>query len=158
MGTIYCWLQSLFGQDLAEHLWGWDMSTQDYTKPNQFNTLGLYMVVLTFVMVFIFYYIINHPRFNRWWSWLIMLLTNAGLNFLYAWLITLSDLSNNFISDDLIYVRDVSTNEIITQKIVESNCIYFGITNALIAGAFFIIFSFVLRWWSRNCSTCPIPN
>ena len=158
MGTIYCWLQSLFGQDLAEHLWGWDMSTQDYTKPNQFNTLGLYMVVLTFVMVFIFYYIINHPRFNCWWSWLIVLFINAGLNFLYSWQLTLSDLSNNFISDDLMYVRDVSTNEIVTQKIIESNCIYFGITNAIIASVFFIIFSFAIRWWSRNCSTCPIPN
>jgi len=118
----------------------------------------LYMVVLSFTMVFIFYYIINHPRFNRWWSWLIMLLINAGLNFLYAWLITLSDLSNNFISDDLMYVRDVSTNEIITQKIIESNCIYFGITNAIIASVFFILFSFAFRWWSKNCSTCPFPN
>ncbi|MCX6235959.1 MAG: hypothetical protein NTY07_00140 [Bacteroidia bacterium] len=158
MGTIYCWFESLFGQDLAEHLWGWDMGTQDYTKANQFNTIGLYMLVVSIFMVVFFYYILNHPRFNRWWSWSLILGLNAGLNFLYAWLITLSDLSNNFISDDLVYIRDVNTNQIVTQKLSESNCVYFGIANTLIACLFFIIFSFTVRWWSKNCSTCPYPN
>jgi len=109
-------------------------------------------------MVLMFYYLINHPRFNRWWSWLIVLLINSALNLLYGWTLTLSDISNNVISDDLIYIRDVNTNDIVTQKIVESNCVYFGIANAIIAAIFFIIFSLLLRWWSKNCSTCPIPN
>jgi hypothetical protein len=158
MGTIYCWFEKLFGQDLAEHLWGWDMSTGDYTKANQFNILGLYLIFVTLFMVLLFYYLINHPRFNRWWNWLIILLINAGLNFLYAWLITLSDLNSNSISDDLMYVRNVSTNEIVTQKVIDSNCIYFGITNAIVATSVFILLSFAFRWWSRNCSTCPFPN
>ena len=158
MGTIYCWFESLFGQDLAEHLWGWDMSTQDYTKANQFNSIGIVLFIISFFMVVLFYYIINHPRFNRWWSWLIVLIANALINFLYGWKLTLSDLSNNLISDDLMYIRDVTTNAVVTTKITGSNCVNFGIVNAILAAIFFILFSFLLRWWSRNCSTCPIPN
>ena len=158
MGTIYCWFESLFGQDLAEHLWGWDMSTQDYTKGNHFNSIGSVLVLVTLFMVVLFYYIINHPRFNHWWSWILVLIINSGMNFLYGWKLTLSDLSNNLISDDLMYIRDVTTNAIVTQKITESNCVNFGIANATLAAILFLIFSFMLRWWSRNCSTCPIPN
>ncbi len=158
MGTIYCWFKSFFGLDLAEHLWGWDMTTGDYTKANQFNSIGLYMIILTLFLVIFFYYILNHPRFNRWWNWLIVLGVNLFLNFLYAWRITLSDLNTNAISDDLLYVRNPDTGQIISQKIVESNCVYFGITNAIIATIVFILLSFMLRWWSRNCSTCPCPN
>ncbi len=158
MGTIYCWFEDFFGQDLAEHLWGWDMTTGDYTKANQFNTTGLVMIAISLTVVLLFYYAINHPRFNRWWSWLLVLLANAGLNFIYAWQLTLSDFNTNSISDDLMYVRDVATNEIITQKITMYNCIYFGIVNAIVATLAFVIFSFLFRWWSRNCSTCPFPN
>jgi hypothetical protein len=157
-GTIYCWFEGLFGQDLAEHLWGWDMKAGDYTKANQFISIGLYMLCISLTMVILFYYIINHPRMNRWWNWLIILIISSGFCFIYAWSITHSDLSNNFISDDLMFIRDVNTNNIITQKITNSNCIYFGIANAIIACLSFILLSFASRWWSRNCSTCPIPN
>jgi len=47
MGTIYCWFENVFGQDLANHLWGWDMNTGDYTKANQFNSIGLIMLIVS---------------------------------------------------------------------------------------------------------------
>jgi hypothetical protein len=93
--------------------------------------LGYIAIISSILSVVIFYYIINHPRFNRWWSWFIVCGINAILNLI------------------------IGKNE--GEYSIE-NGIAFGIANAIVASAFFIIFSFCLRWWSRNCSTCPYPN
>ena len=39
-GEIYCWFESLFGQDLAEYLWGYNCETQGYDSKNLFTQLA----------------------------------------------------------------------------------------------------------------------
>lgn len=77
LGQIYCWFQSFYGQDLSYYLWGYDPGTEAYTNPNIYNLVGLITLVGSLVLVVVFYYIINHPRLCKWWSWLITLGINA---------------------------------------------------------------------------------
>lgn len=155
-GTVYNWFSSFFCEKLAEHLWGW--GGEAYTEANLYMLSGLVAIAGSLILCLLFYYVINHPRFNRWWSWLIVLLVNAILQFAWASSRILSDFNNNVIADDLMYTRDVETQEITATLIHSSDCVGFGIAQAIVATIFFIIFSFSLRWWSKNCSTCPIPN
>lgn len=154
LGDIYCWFQSLFGSNLAEHLWGWDGVAQDYSKQNQFNTIGLIGIAVSAFIVIFYYYILNHPRFSKWWSWLIMLGFTGVINLFIGYGITYSDVLNGTISDDLMYVRD-KQGEIVDTLITVSNCWGFGVANMFVSILFFIVLSFGMKWWSTNCKRSP---
>jgi hypothetical protein len=149
---IYELLQDLYGQFLGYHLYGYDCEF-NITNQSLYALIGSLMIMISFVICILFYYAINHPRFNRWYHWLIMLVMNAGINFYIAYDITKSELDLGKICKD--FVTDPQTNAI---QIDATNCMGFGFDNAIIATLFFVLFSFIVRWWSRNCSTCPIPN
>jgi hypothetical protein len=154
LGHIYCWFENLFGQNLAEHLWGYDCSTQDYTNQNQFNTIGLLTLGITAFLVIFYYYILNHPRFSKWWSWLIILGFNSVISLFVGFGITNSDLLNGTISECLLYVRN-ENGDIIQTLIGESNCWGFGAANMFVSILFFVVLSFCFKWRSSNCKRSP---
>lgn len=152
LGNIYCWFETFFGQNLAEHLWGFDGN--EYTLSNTYNSVGLTALIISLFFVLLYYYIINHPRFNKWWSWLIVLGVNGIVNLFigYAW--TVSDYVNGNIADNLMYSRN-EEGEIVASLIFKSDCWGFGIANFFASTIFFIIFTFCFKWWSRNCKHSP---
>lgn len=154
LGNIYCFFEGLFGENLAEHLWGYDCDTQSYVT-NAFNQIGIINLIITLFFAILFYYIINHPRFNRWWSWLIILGIAGIINLFigYGW--TANDYYSGNISDCLMYVRDPEGN-IISQLIFPADCWMFGVTNMIVSFLLFSVISFTIKWWSRNCKHSPI--
>lgn len=56
-----------------------------------FIGIGLTMLVITLLVAVCYYYIINHPRLNNWWGWLIFLGINAVINFVVGWQWVLKD-------------------------------------------------------------------
>jgi membrane-associated HD superfamily phosphohydrolase len=142
MEAIYKWFYSLFGSNLAEHLSGWDEVTGGYTKSNLFSIVGVSTLIITVVICITYYYVLNHPRWNRWWKWLIFLIIVAIINFLLAFGIAYSDLLAGNISSDLL-------------PIFTFDCMGFGLANIILSVAFFIIFSFIIKWGSRNCKYSP---
>lgn len=87
-GSIYCWLEDFFGIELAEYLWGESSPEQ---LSNMFIGIGLTMLVISLIVAVCYYYIINHPRLNNWWGWLIFLGINAVINFVVGWQWVLKD-------------------------------------------------------------------
>lgn len=73
-GSIYCWFEDFFGLVLADYMWGLASPAQ---TANLFIGIGLWMFGITFAMSVFFYYVVNHPRLNHWWGWLIFLIINA---------------------------------------------------------------------------------
>ena len=142
METIYKWFGGLFSSDLAEHLSGWDETAGDYVKTNLFSLVGAITLCIAILFCVSYYYIINHPRFNRWWNWLSVLFVLAVLNFGIALWLTISDLSKGNISSDIASVSVV-------------DCISFGFVNLIIGSLFFIICSLIIKWGSRNCKFSP---
>jgi len=159
LGKIYCWFDSLFGQNLAQHLWGYNCLTEVYDGKILFNSIGLITVIITLVFVLLYYYLpipgLNHPRSNRWWNWLIILLVAGVINLFigYAW--TLHDFLSGNIGDCLMYTRD-ATGNIVSQLITKGDCWIFGMTNFIVSMLFFVLFSFIFKWKSRNCKHSPV--
>lgn len=154
LGNIYCLFEFLFGEYLAEHLWGYNCETQDYDSKIPFNSVGLTSIFVVLSSVLIFYYIINHPRFNRSWSWLIALGVTCVINWGIGFWWTYSDFQNGLIGDCLMYERN-SDGAIISDLITKSDCVWFGFANAAFSVLFFSLFSLIIKWWSRNSKNSP---
>ncbi len=147
-GSIYCWFEDFFGLDLADYIWGNSSPLSDH---NSFIGIGFTMFSISLLMVLIYYYVVNHPLLNNWWGWGIFLVINAIINFIAGWQWVLKDYY-----DGKMVTIDPSTNLQIPLNIGESEIIYFGISNMILSIIAFVFFSFILKWWSRSCSSAPL--
>lgn len=146
-GSIYCWFEEFFGIELANYLWG---ESSLLSQTNSFIGIGWSMFGISFAMVLIYYYVINHPQLNHWWGWIIFLVINGIINFIVGWQWVLKDYY-----DGKMITIDPATNLQMPLNIGESEIIYFGVSNRFISVIAFIVFSFILKWWSTNCSRAP---
>ncbi len=159
--NIYSWLNPIYGTELYEYLKGNDCDGV-FTGPNHFLTLGAIVIATTLFHFIVYYYVINHPRLNRWWHWLIVLIWNGLINLLIGFGYTYSKLNGGFIPacythSQLETAQDGSIFGIDgTEILFNSNCWQFGIANSIVAIGSFIIFSFLFKWWSRNCKHSPL--
>ena len=146
-GSIYCWLEDFFGLPLADYLWGTSSPEQ---MSNMFIGIGLSMLSISLFTCLCYYYIVNHPRLNNWWGWLIFAVTNALINFIVGWQWVLKDYYNG-----LMVKVDPATGKIVDLPIYPSDMMVFGVTNMINAIIAFVVFSYILKWWSTNCSRAP---
>lgn len=147
-GSIYCWFEDLFGLQLADYMWG---VSSPFSQNNSFIGIGLTMLGISLAMVLIYYYVINHPRLSNWWSWLIFLGINAGINFIVGWQWVLKDYYDN----KMVGINP-STNLQESLNIGGSELLSFGVSNMILSVFAFIIFSFIFKWRSSNCSHAPL--
>lgn len=147
-GSLYCIFEDFFGLELANYLWG---VSSPLSETNSFIGVGLTMLAISFVVAVIFYYVLNHPRLNNWWGWLIFLGINAVINFFVGWQWVLRDLYE----DKMVTIDPVTMVEV-PLNIGNSEILCFGVTNMFLSIFAFIIFSFILKWKSTNCSGAPI--
>ena len=113
--------------------------SDDLYTEELYATLGLYDVCISLFFVVLFYYIINRPAFSRWYHWIIILLINFAIAFTLGIILP----KTKFVALGIEY---------------HSEYYVFGLMNALIATLFYIILSYLLRWWSTNAKRTPIPH
>ena len=155
LGNMYSWFNSFYSENLSLYLWGYDPVTGDYSNPLRYNSIGLYTLGISLVIVLLYYYVIDHPRFCKWWSWLIMALVNSVVSLFLGYYCILSDYNAGVIPDGLMYERSAN-GEVVQQLIsVPSECWGFGLSNMIMAFIFFIICSFLFHWWSRMAKYSP---
>ena len=146
-GSIYCWLEDFYGLELANYLWG-------ESSPEQMNIMyigiGFSMLGISLAFVIGFYYIVNHPRLNNWWGWLIFMIINAAVNFFVGWQWVLKDFYAG-----LMVTKDAATGKMVDLPIYESDILAFGVTNMIDSIFAFLILSYLLKWWSTNVSRAP---
>lgn len=146
-GSIYCWLEDFFGIELANYLWGQSSPMQ---QTNMYIGIGLAMLGVSLVCVVFYYYLINHPKLCNWWGWLIFLVVNAVINFVVGWQWVLKHYY-----DGKMVKTDVATGKLVDLSISPSEIATFGVVNAIDAILAFIIISYLIKWWSTNCSRAP---
>ena len=139
--TVYRWFIGLFGSPLAELLSGYDSATETVQGANQFASIGMVTLAIALVFMLLYYYVFNHPRFNRWWSWLIVLVLTGITNLFagFGWTFKYSKMAN-VDATDFVYAV---------------NCWGFGFANFIVSALWFILFSLAFKWWSRNCKYSP---
>ena len=146
-GSIYCWLEDFFGLPLADYLWGISSPKQESVM---FIGIGMTMLFISFLMVVLYYYVLNHPRLNTWWGWTIFLVVNSLVNFVVGWQWVLKDYYGGF----MVKIDQATGNEV-DLPIFESDLLAFGVTNMIDSIIAFILFSYIIKWWSTNCSRAP---
>jgi len=177
-GWIYKLFQGFFGEKLYNYLYGYDELTRTNTGIEQFTTIGIITVAVSLVFILLYYYVINYPRFNRWWSWLIMLVITGLVNLSIAVgfvAITFSSDKGEYIMENFVEnieadnqnngetdLQEENTKEIIEtfDEIVKpiigtTEKIGFGLANFIISTFWFIVFTFCFKWRSRNCKYSP---
>ena len=73
MEFFYRLFGAFTGGDMLDYLSGFNCEEEAYIGSNQFILYGFLALGIASLVMVVYYYIINHPRFNRWWHWLIML-------------------------------------------------------------------------------------
>ena len=158
--NIYSWLNPIYGTELYEYLKGNDCNGE-FIGPNHFQTIGILVIGISFLLFFIYYYVINHPRFNRWWNWVLILIITGIVNLFTGFGYIYTKLNNGVIPACYTHsqVETAEDGSIYgvegTEILFNSNCWQFGIANAIVAIGFFIIFSLLFKWWSRNSKYSP---
>lgn len=146
-GSIYCWLEDFFGLELAEYLWGGYAPEQ---SGNMFIGIGLSMLGISFAITVCYYYIIDHPRLANWWGWTIFLGINAVINFVVGWQWVLKDYYAG-----LMVKKNLVIGKMDDLPIYPDDILAFGVTNMINSIIVFVIFSYIIKWWSTNCLRAP---
>lgn len=121
-----------------------DFSFQLFTRM-LYVPVGLILIISVFIGMLVFYYLIDHPRFNKLTHWLLYVFIISIINFAAAFYITYVDL-------DILYTRSDMELPFWSEFWI------FSTINLAYSLILSVIVSFAIRWWSNNCSTCPIPN
>jgi hypothetical protein len=145
--TIYEWFISFFGGDMADYLFGKNCETGEFDGSNQYNMYGFIALGIALGVVLVYYYVINHPRFSKWWSWLLMLLLVGVSNLVIGGAMTIADLNAGNIGDCLLNGENGGVDATI--------CWMFGLADGIVSILFFSIFSIAFKWWSTNCKMTP---
>lgn len=155
LGNMYCWFKSFYSDYLSQYLWGYNPVSGAYDLALRYNTIGLWALGISFAIMFVYYYVIDHPRFCKWWSWLIMALLNSVIALFVGYYCVLSDYNAGKIPDELMYLRDENGEVVQALISIPSECWSFGISNMIMAFIFFLVFSFLFHWWSRVAKYSP---
>lgn len=109
---------------------------------NLYSPVGIIMVVSSLAMMLIYYYAIDHPKFAKWYHWLIWTLVAAMLNFAVAYLMTDYHLEKVFALQE--------------QPVPYSSEFFtFSSINAIFTLLFCTLFSFLIRGKSVMCRRTP---
>ena len=116
LGNMYCWFKSFYPENLSQYLWGYNPASGAYDLELRYNTIGLYTLIVSFIIMTLYYYVIDHPRFCKWWSWLIMATINSVIALFIGYYCVLSDYNAGKIPDELMYIRDENGEVVQTLK------------------------------------------
>lgn len=149
--SIYSWFcdSSMTVFKIMDAVWGDD---EELLLSSSFPTIGITAAIISIVVAVAFYiWPINHPRFKAWWAWLIMLLTNALVNFGLAYAFIQHRISDIEKSGDAL---ELFTDEE-TLSIPFGQWFDLALSNACVSIMFFIVASLIFNWFSTNCRFSP---
>jgi hypothetical protein len=106
--------------------------------------IGELMFLLALAGMAIYYYAINHPRFNRWYHWLVIVLILCAANFGIAF-------SQAYSAIDKMFQEQ---NQAIPYPIM--NFVEFSFINVFWTLIFCLIISLIIKWGSRNAKYSPL--
>jgi hypothetical protein len=115
-----------------------DLAEVLYNAGNQYFLVGIVMLSLSLVGMVVYYYVINHPRFHRWFHWLLTITILGIINFAAAYFV-----ANGAVYDLHGYAENIT------------DIVMFGLTNVIWTFVFSFVFSMCIKWWSTNCKRTP---
>lgn len=158
MKAFFIWLLGLFkglyGDYMWYHLAGYNCNTEEYDGPVLAASIGICIILGALALAAIYYYLINHPSFNKWWHWLLYNVLGGLIAFVGVYATLHAQLSDGLIGDCLVYGRDEEAN-IIATYISDASCVLVGLSAFILWIIFFFLFSIIIKWRSANCKHTP---
>lgn len=130
--------------DLIASLYELFYYSADGFSDNIYNE-GLYSIVFlvlaisSMLFMTIFYYLPGHPRYSRWFHWLIVAAINFVINFSFTFIFV----RNTFSVSGFQYTTEYFS---------------FALVSGFVSFIIFTLFSYSFRWWSKSGAKTPIPS
>ena len=105
--------------------------------------LGIIMLSSAAGIAAVYYYALNHPRCNRWFHWLFFGLGVSLLNFIIDWVLA---------QDKLIAYYNAAQQNMPYEW---DSFLILALMGFVWSFVFFFVFSFCMKWGSRNCKHTP---
>jgi hypothetical protein len=138
MNEIFASLYEILGYGYFEGF------SDDLFENKLYIPVGLSMLAISLLGVAIYYYIINHPHFNRWYHWALIVLIGCIANFGIAYSFIFNHLEDIYAqkNQDLPYSMEI---------------LNFSLLNSLWTLIASFVFSFIRKIgkWSYNCRNTP---
>jgi cytochrome bd-type quinol oxidase subunit 1 len=142
---IYEWwgLNPLYSSDLGDHLRGYDSTCSSFSGTPLYAHVGVAMFLIVFIGYALYYHIIDSPRIQRRFHWLITLLIIVTLNFAIAFILPFNSISTGDFCIEL--------------AIEKADILGFGISNSIWSIILFVVISALPfpRKLSTNCRHTP---
>lgn len=113
--------------------------SDDLYQEGIYSELGFTNIIISFFIVILYYFILNRPKLNSFKYWTLFLLTNFIICFLIG----------------ILYPKGVFSRLELEYELLDY--IFFGLKNAFIASAFFIIWTYIFKskWFKSHCQGTP---
>lgn len=148
MGDIYSFFNGLYSEDLHNYLLG-NLSPEQ--TRNDYLIFGGVAIVVTFVILAVFYRIIDKPNWNTKLAYYCYLLgVNGLINFLIPFVCLMTSWSNGYM-----YKINNQTNVEEALLISVGDIAGFAFATAIIASVLFWVGSLICNKFSKNCGNVP---
>jgi hypothetical protein len=136
MNDYFSEIQELFGLFYFQGL------SDDLYDNDTYFSLCISLFLVTFFWIFSFYYILKSPKWGTMMKWIIWILIGCVINFFISYFISYNSIADIYLNQNL--------------EIPYSNeFIGIGLSNFISSLVISIVFSFLLKWKSVNCSKIP---
>jgi hypothetical protein len=134
-GIVLSVLFVVFSSQVYELIYYNTDFSESLYNTHMYRVIAILTVFLTWGIAAVYYYLIDSIRFSRWWHWLIMLLCSLLLAPTATIIYQNRELPG--------YANDVRN---------------FAVASLAVTLVLFLIASFSIRWWSKQCRHTPIPQ
>jgi hypothetical protein len=115
----------------------------DYLHRNDlYMPVGFVMVISSLVGMLIYYYVLNHPRYDKWYHWFGCVVVVGIINAVSAYWVVLSKL-------EIVFAREDEEVPFSTEFFS------YSIVDFLWTLIFCFVFSLLVKWGSSNCRKTP---
>ena len=183
MHVFYKWFLGLYHENLYNFLAGFDCN-MDPTQTNQFNgVIGIVTLLVVALLACLFYFV-RHAKFNGILSWFVVWLLVAGFSFGFGlgYVKSQSHEIPNYViygiencedpdsatdeygfyaeEDDFVNVgcNSMQPFDWAVPMVTNQTYIGFGFANMIIGMLWFLLFSFIMKRFSRDCRHTPWPS
>ena len=154
--TIYSWFHSFYNDTMWDTVREIINDNDDLLFADSLFIVGIITLIVSGLVAFAYYvWPINHPRFNAWKSWILMLIVAALLNFGIGIGCGYSRVQSVNESDEACELILEDEESDLTDKITFSDYLGYGLSNIFVGSIFFIICCIPLTFYNGNARFSP---
>lgn len=154
--TIYSWFHSFYNDTMWDTVREIINDNDDLLFADSLFIIGIITLIVSGLVAFAYYvWPINHPRFNAWKSWILMLIVAALLNFGIGIGCGYSRVQSVNESDEACELILEDEESDLTDEITFSDYLGYGLSNIFVGSIFFIICCIPLTFYNGNARFSP---